>query len=479
MIELDTSRAPRGVLAASRLVAEVVELGDLAERHYLELKSTLDLSQKKDKEKIAKFILGSANRMPDVAQSAFEGVGVMLIRVEKGKIDGIPPVEMMDISKGVQKFLGANGPKWDVLWVPIENSTQQVLVVLVDAPKWGQGPFPCRANGESLKNGHIYVRSDGETRQALADELDLLVERGQESVEQPLDFSVELTGEIPSVECDEQATIETHVAMTRARLLGALLTNYEGSSSTKSRGLDSDRQVVAPRDERLADRPQPLSGLFTTPENRTEKEYREAIDEWETEIRKAWVDNWPRVLAAPLGSNRVRITNNTDVFLRDVQLKIRLEGEVIGCEWEDVASFVKEVKFPDPPREWGLKPQQPPFGPYYDFASSLTIPRGSVLGPTSVTFENSGSVDLTVDVGVLRPREVFETDPEEFVLLLEAKGASEVAGTWEITAAGRNQIFRGELSVPVRESRDFTEIAQILLGIDVDDQGDDNENTQD
>ena len=142
-------------MAAIDLVAAVAELGDLAERHYLELKSSLDLSQKKDKEKIAKFILGAANRMPDIAQSAFEGVAVMSVGVAKGQVEGIPPVEMMDISKVVQKFLGANGPRWDVLWVPLEDSTNQVLVVLVDPPVVGQGPFPCRAHGDSLTDGRV------------------------------------------------------------------------------------------------------------------------------------------------------------------------------------------------------------------------------------------------------------------------------------------------------------------------------------
>lgn len=52
MPELDITRAPRGVLAAQALVAAVAEQGDLAERHYFELKSTL--STKKDKAKIAK-----------------------------------------------------------------------------------------------------------------------------------------------------------------------------------------------------------------------------------------------------------------------------------------------------------------------------------------------------------------------------------------------------------------------------------------
>jgi hypothetical protein len=83
---IDTSLAPHGVLAAQRLVMAVAEHGDLAERHDLELKSILDLSTKKDKEKIAKFILGAANRMPDTAAAAFEGYAAIMIGVDKGSL---------------------------------------------------------------------------------------------------------------------------------------------------------------------------------------------------------------------------------------------------------------------------------------------------------------------------------------------------------------------------------------------------------
>lgn len=167
---IDTSRAPLGVLAAQTLVSTVAEQGDLAERHYLELKSTLDLSTKKDKEKIAKFILGAANRLPDVAATAFEGYGVMIIGVAHKSITGIPPVEMMEISKVIQQYVGAAGPRWDIVWVPIDGTDNQVLVVLVDPPRMGQGPFPCRSNGESLSDGRIYIRADGETREANSEE---------------------------------------------------------------------------------------------------------------------------------------------------------------------------------------------------------------------------------------------------------------------------------------------------------------------
>lgn len=38
---------------------------------YLKLKSTLDLSTRKERERIAKFVLGAANRMSNVVSAAF------------------------------------------------------------------------------------------------------------------------------------------------------------------------------------------------------------------------------------------------------------------------------------------------------------------------------------------------------------------------------------------------------------------------
>lgn len=99
MAGLDTSQAPRGVLAAQRLVEGVAEQGDLAERHYLGLKSTLDLSANKGKEKIAKFILGAENRMPETAAPAFVGYAVVLIGVSAGSVFRMSPVEIMDIAQ--------------------------------------------------------------------------------------------------------------------------------------------------------------------------------------------------------------------------------------------------------------------------------------------------------------------------------------------------------------------------------------------
>ena len=70
------------------------------------------------------------------------------------------------MSKVIQPFLGVPGPRWDVFRVPIENSIRQVLVIVVEPPGPGQPVFVCRANGDGLTDGRVYIRADGETREA-------------------------------------------------------------------------------------------------------------------------------------------------------------------------------------------------------------------------------------------------------------------------------------------------------------------------
>lgn len=72
------------MLAAQALFAAVSYYGDLAEHHYLELKSTLDPSANKDKEKIANFILGAASRTADLRVTAFQGYGVVIVGAAPG-----------------------------------------------------------------------------------------------------------------------------------------------------------------------------------------------------------------------------------------------------------------------------------------------------------------------------------------------------------------------------------------------------------
>lgn len=461
MPELDISRAPRGVLAAQALVAAVAEQGDLAERHYLELKSTLDLSTKKDKEKIAKFILGAANRMPDAAAAAFEGHGVMIIGVAEGAITGIPAVEMMEISKVIQKYVGAAGPRWDIVWAPVVGSTNQVLVVIVDPPKLGQMPFPCRASGDSLTDGRIYIRADGETREANSEELDLLIQRGASGAQVEVDFAVEVLGEIASVTTDEEGTVDAYVSKVRARLIDAMprpepQSTDAGSLSAGLAGLSAYRAAL--------DGLSPVESALMEPEQRSEEEYLESIDRWESRFRAAWTAALPKIAASQLRPAIVRIVNRTTTFFHDVEVNLHLEGDIFAFDYSEPewADDFSDLELPHPPRKWG--PTQRSLGiPNYASLGHLYTPSATQYVPPSISYKNGGSVDLNLDVGELRPRGTFESEDEEIVLVVADRSLTSVHGTWELTARDHNDVYTGEIDVDVAGDRDLTAVARHIL----------------
>lgn len=484
--KLDLSRAPLGEIAAHELVSAVVEGDDRLERHYLEIKSDLDLTKKNDLAKIAKYILGSANRLPEVAADAFEGYGVMIIGVAPGSMRGVPPIEVLEISKVVRQYLGASGPRWDVIRVPVEGSDNEVLIIVVDPPQPGQAPFPCRRDGDGLTDGRIYVRADGETREAKADELDRLVARGAQQQLLDVAFDVTVEGAAYSLELDEAATLEVKISRETQRLLDALPRPTEpsdetvdplgaeaGPASASLRELAAQgRSIAEMASEMAAFNPAGLSSLMkTTPEKRSEEEYRASIQEWESRYRSQWSAVVDAVTGHVLVGIGIRVKNLTKIFFQDAVVKIHLEGEVRGVEWVDGDLRHLDTKLPNPPRPWG------PFT--RSVLPDLSFPIGGDLMPNLYTqstyrspldWNNTGSVDLELDVGDLRPMGEFVFDDPELVLVLPRGSVGPVRGNWELTARGHHDVYGGTLEVPVLPSPDLSpELAQVIGISEVDD----------
>jgi hypothetical protein len=436
-LEIDLTRVPMGELAARALVEAVARTDDRAERHYLEVKSAIDLKTKEGVAKVAKFILGAANRMPDIAARYFEGHSVMVLGVGGGSTPGIEPVEALDIDRGVRPYLSVNGPRWDLQRVPVEDG-REVLLVIVDPPKMGQPPFPCFKDGPGLYNGQIIVRADGETRQATGEEVSQLQQRGR--LERPdVDLVVTVDGTAVAYSCDENV-LEHHIERESARLIAALRSAERASQF----GLSSAALIV---------------GMGRREEDRSEDEYRQEIESWATACRTGWgkaLDELAAVLTAPA---TITITNREQAFLEDVEVEVHLEGPVRGLRPVSRESFAAYDLVPSPPRAWGPWVDRSLFGaphvPSYPYMSSVT----SV--PT-VTFRNGGSVDIAVQVGDLRPRQAYRTDGDEVALLVDEGDLSELSGTWRITARGHHAVYEGRLAVPV-ERRDITPVMERLL----------------
>lgn len=471
--EIDLTRAPLGVKAASALVAAVAASDDRVERHFLEIKSDLDLSQKNDIAKIAKFVLGAANRLPSIASAAFEGYGVMVIGVAPGDARGVSPVEVLELDKIVSQYLGASGPRWDVVRVPVSGSTNEVLVIVVDPPEDGQDPFLCRKEGENLYNGRVYVRADGETREAKAEELDLLLQRGKYQAALDVSFEVSIAGMAYPVSIDDAQTVDAYVALSKQRLLAALPQSKPEPSDERSDVFEVASAAtggtnMAAMMQEIMKGSAFTGGVFgSEPESRTEEQYRTAIARWEARVRENWLEAADKLAGYALEGVSIRISNATKVFFHDIEVKIHLEGAVRGVDWRDGSGSSRklDLDLPSPPRSWGPTTRTP-------FNAGLINPQHYMATPnfsayhSPLNWNNGGSVDLTLDVGDLRPRQTYASDDDELILILPLTAEAEVHGTWEITARDHNDIYTGELTVPIGPQLELTKAIRELLELD-------------
>lgn len=476
-ITIDVTRAPRGVLAAALLVEQAAKIGDLAERHYLELKVPGDLNSKVNKQKVAKFILGAANRMPDKAAEAFEGCAVMILGITKDGITGLPPIEMLELNKVVEQHTGPNGPRWDIVRVPVMDSSNEVLLIVVEPPQMGQPAWICRANGEGLTDGRVYIRADGETREATSAEQDLLRERGATATAGPVELAVRIVGDVAPIFVDEVRTLEEYITVTRAHLLDALpkpppkieiaaIEGPEGSTAATSHSFAD----YAKLSDSLAKAAQSVvaSGIFDSiPEKRTETDYRKAIDDWEAELRAAWPEIVLGFASYINSENEVEVVNKTSTFLHDVEVNIHLNGEVTTVVPRGTVDRISDldIELPQPPRAWG--PQQRGLGLDLGYNPALYMPDVGPgnFPPSSSSWRNSGSVDVDVTVGDLRPKATFKTDDEESVLVVIGDAPEKVTGNWSATVRGYNEVFTGELIVEVAEPRDLTNAVRAYIGL--------------
>jgi hypothetical protein len=191
----------------------------------------------------------------------------MALGVASGSAVGIPPVEALDVQRFLLPYLTPTGPRWDIQRVAV-NDGREVLLIVVDPPKWGQTPFPCCKEGVGLRNGDIYVRADGETRQATGVEFVQLQGRAQRA-EADVALEVSIEGVARAYHCSDAALAE-FLDRERERLLAAiwpkpsayplnasavigapcLATGYEYSGEAKRRGVRGRDRLVGVRRSR-------------------------------------------------------------------------------------------------------------------------------------------------------------------------------------------------------------------------------------
>lgn len=179
MAAVDPSRLPTGRRAWIEFVAAIAQADITVERYFLELKSHIDLNSNHGRMKVVKFILGALNRDSERAARRFGGHALMVLGVDPPRgVVGTEPFEAKDLAELVRKFAGAPAARlWDFEYV--ESGTGRPVIVIIVHPPTGDVWTSLR-DGDGLRDGGIYIRGDGETREAKGDEVRELMSRAIE-----------------------------------------------------------------------------------------------------------------------------------------------------------------------------------------------------------------------------------------------------------------------------------------------------------
>lgn len=426
MAALDMDRLPTGQHQWRMLVEGLLAVGDdRHEGHHLELKSEVDMSTKAGRAKIAKFILATANRPPDLASSRFGGYAVMLVGLDykttPPSIAGSAKFDDKDLRREATNFVGDPGPGWDYQRIDVDGN--EVVAIIVEPPD-GAAMWPCQRDGDGMRSGVIYLRPGAETVPATGPQVTAMVDRVRHA--QPdIDIDIEILGQVWAVDCDPVAAI-AHIKAAAADLR-ATCPNPPPSTTTSGIGF----AVGA------------LSGFAGRSDSRSRNEFHAEVDNFETAAIEA-VDDVRDMAMATVPGFSVRVTNKTKRSLDDVEVVIHLDPPVDVVDQDDKISG---DLLPERPRRWGPEPFSIP-GLSQPVYPSPDLPAAD--GWIRVDDREDGGVDLVVDVGHLRPLNTVDTDVEFVLIFPVDRTDTHMRARWSMTARGVHDKFTGEVPpVPV------------------------------
>jgi hypothetical protein len=421
MNDMDLSRLPTGSRGWTALATWAASSDDREERYFLELKSVVDLAQKHGRHKVAKFILGAANRDPVKAAKRFGGHAVMLLGVSEGSTSGIPPFEAQDLEREIRKFTGASGPNWDFERIHV-GGENDVIAIIVDPPT--SVIWPCLADGEGMTNGDIYIRGDGRTEKATGGEIQAMLGRLAavvETVKLPK-IGVEILGEVLAISFDPRIITAEVESLTKRYMNGL------GKSASLS-----------------------TYGIGTTLERRSEGEFRRQVEKWRSGSVADPASALHDLAAGAAAAIRLRVTNPVTMSLRDVRIDIEFDEGVRALDWKSFGADGDLELFPDRPLSWGRDSPMTGLG-MVNFA-----PLRAEDTDGTVQIVQSEPAKLSLSLKLLHAKGVHHTGDEEIVLVLFMQGTPppRITAKWRLTAGDVHDIREDVTEVSVNH-RDWS-----------------------
>ena len=411
---VDLTVLPTGLMGWQAYVDTVQSSApdDREERDFLEMKTHVDLTDKVWRARVAKFILGTANRDPRKAAPHLDGHAVMVLEGVPDSGGGVPAFDDKDLQREVSQYVGLDGPVWDYHRVSTDDGD---VIVIVAAPPVPGSLWPCHRDGPGLVNGAVYLRPGAETRLANGAEVAAMRER--------------VRTHRPDVEID--VTVEGHA--------------WEPT-------YDHDRvraRISQIGDELRAAAPPSDHGLVSGFERRTVAQYHEEINHWEREAEAA-IDTAVTLAASTLEPCVIRTRNRSSRWLSDPEIVVSLDAPgsaVLAQDWDYLDA---DDVFPKLPEHWNYNPVTS-----VTRAVSTYIPPSP---PSATSASNAGRLEIaetSVDGGAklrvrfdsLRPEDQVASDDDDVVLVVITPGVeTEFGGSWTLTAENIDAVYSGGLT---------------------------------
>ncbi|MBO4145965.1 hypothetical protein QWJ06_05410 [Kocuria rhizophila] len=425
----DSSVLPLGERAWRSILDHVVAVGDAAETTYLEVKSDIDVTSKAGTAKVAKFLLGAANRLPHEAARHFHGYAVLVIGAAEGNASGVPKgTEAHELEDRLRPYLGPQFPQFEFGRISVADD-REVLFVIAQPPQDGQPIFPCHKDfqgdqrRDNLEDGAIYVRGSSNTRAARAGEVLALVERAKGGGKPPIELDVQITGPVNRV--------------SKVDKVMKLLYDHEEEKFAKPEKPSPASSMVGPSAAMNIWGSQSLSQ-----------------DEREARLR-AWQRKRPQHIARG----------------REYLLGLALPG--CGIQVESKGRFVSrphlvvtfhecvayDYRDDDPDLRKLVEPivrPRAPFGPG-SHPDMLNVRHRDY----PVAWENTGNdVEVVLTPESLRPDSPWSSDQDDYTLVARDPEAGSVTMTWTLTEEGSDGVTNGELLVPISDTVDAAALVQ-------------------
>jgi hypothetical protein len=430
-LALATDRALRTLDEQNSLLAAIFAAHPTEETEPVEWKGPVDLAIKSAwVDVVARTILGMANRGVDTAASAFEGCGYLVLGLEPGTVRGVARVDSAVVSDRLDRYLGRPPPRYS--WTPLTWRGETVVVVTIEAPRWGDPIYTLHTaegkdeSGTAYRDGAIFIRRPGKTIQATSADIAYLTARSGRS-RLRLDVALGWQTPVPSIPAVANGSEEA-VAWARAKREALL-----AATRAPANPLEMATQIIS------------ISGL-NTPESRTLEEFEAELDSWMENVRAAAPAYMRDSLARRMqGLFSPVLTNLTDTNLENVAVELTVEPAVGSGSITGHLSDDAQIRLPPAPAPFGPKPN-PLLTP---FAPKSILPMAGLYGPHArVWIENQPNACVEYAGVTLRPRKSVVLPG--IMLVAPAELADTMVNvSWEATATNRDGTARGTLSLDV------------------------------